>query len=178
MINRAVAERLTRYKAWADELTYEAARGLPQSEIKKERQTLFKSIIGTLNHNIVVDRIWQAHLLGRDHGFTSRGVLLYPNLNDAHAAQTEMNAWMTQWASEQTDESLNRLVPFNFISGESGELTAGEMLLHLVIHATYHRGWIAEMFFKVPAIPPTTDLPVFLLSSPPSADITVAGGPL
>lgn len=164
MISRSAAERLVRYKAWADELTYEAVRGLPEPEVHKERQTLFKSIIGTLNHNIVVDRIWQAHLLGRDHGFKSRGVLLYPELADAHAAQTEMNAWLAQWAAEQTDESLNRLVSFTFISGETGELSAGEMLLHLVNHATYHRGWIAEMFFKVPAIPPTTDLPVFLLS--------------
>ena len=26
----------------------------------------------------------------------------------------------------------------------------------------YHRGWIADMFFQVPARNPTTDLPVYL----------------
>jgi uncharacterized damage-inducible protein DinB len=31
--------------------------------------------------------------------------------------------------------------------------------LHLANHATYHRGYIADMFFRVPAHPPTTDLP-------------------
>src|ERR1700724_143348 len=41
-------------------------------------------------------------------------------------------------------------------------MTRGAILLHVVNHATYHRGWIAEMFFQVPATTPTTDLPVFL----------------
>jgi uncharacterized damage-inducible protein DinB len=41
-------------------------------------------------------------------------------------------------------------------------MTRGEILLHVVNHATYHRGWVAEMFFQVPARNPATDLPVYL----------------
>jgi uncharacterized damage-inducible protein DinB len=41
-----------------------------RQSIARERPTLFKSIIGTLNHSYVVDLIWQAHLEGRAHGFT------------------------------------------------------------------------------------------------------------
>ena len=54
------------------------------------------------------------------------------------------------------------LLRFRFISGDRGAMTRGEILLHVVNHATYHRGWIAEMFFHLPARNPTTDLPVFL----------------
>lgn len=165
MINQSFALRLAQYKTWADELTYEAVKNLPEAEVHKERRTLFKSIIGTLNHNIVVDLIWKAHLSGEAHGFTSRAVLLHPNLDDAHAAQTQINTWLTQWVAEQTDQTLTRSIRFSFISGEVGELTAGEMFMHLVNHSTYHRGWIAEMFFEVPAKAPTTDLPVFLLKA-------------
>jgi len=38
----------------------------------------------------------------------------------------------------------------------------GEMFLHLVTHDSYHRGWVAEMFFEVGERPPETDLSVFL----------------
>jgi uncharacterized damage-inducible protein DinB len=165
MINQTFALRLAQYKSWADELTYDAVAKLPEAEVHKERRTLFKSIIGTLNHNIVVDLIWKAHLSGEAHGFTSRAVLLHPSLGDAHAAQTQINDWLSQWVAAQTDESLTRSIRFTFISGEVGELTAGEMFMHLVNHSTYHRGWIAEMFFEVPAKAPTTDLPVFLLQA-------------
>jgi uncharacterized damage-inducible protein DinB len=48
-------------------------------------------------------------------------------------------------------------------------MTRGAILLHVVNHATYHRGWIAEMFFDVPARNPTTDLPVFLGTNARSA---------
>jgi hypothetical protein len=42
---------------------------LPPGEAAKERPTLFKTMIGTLNHNYLIDLVWQAHIEGRDHGF-------------------------------------------------------------------------------------------------------------
>ena len=41
-------------------------------------------------------------------------------------------------------------------------MSRGAILMHVVSHATYHRGRIEEMFFEVPARDATTDLPVFL----------------
>jgi uncharacterized damage-inducible protein DinB len=32
----------------------------------------------------------------------------------------------------------------------------------VVNHTSYHRGFVADLFFQVPTRPPTTDLPVFL----------------
>ena len=37
-----------------------------------------------------------------------------------------------------------------------------DILLHVVNHATYHRGHIAMMMYGMSTSPPTTDLPVFL----------------
>ena len=150
------------YRAWADKLTFDAVTALPQGEASKERPTLFKSIIGTLNHNHVVDLIWQAHLEARSHGFKARNLVLYPDLADLWRAQQTINAWYIDWAEVQSDASFDEIVPFNFISGEVGAMTRGEILMHVVNHATYHRGWVAEMFFSIPAKNPTTDLPVFL----------------
>ena len=153
---------MANYRAWADKLTFDAVAALPAGEPSKERPTLFKSIIGTLNHNHVVDLIWQAHLAGRPHGFTARNLVLYPHLPDLWAAQQKINAWFVDWAEAQSEPSFQELVRFTFVSGEAGAMTRGEILLHVVNHATYHRGWVAEMFFAVPAKNPTTDLPVFL----------------
>jgi uncharacterized damage-inducible protein DinB len=41
-------------------------------------------------------------------------------------------------------------------------MTRGDILLHVVNHKTYHRGWVADMFFQETARPPAMDLPVFL----------------
>lgn len=41
-------------------------------------------------------------------------------------------------------------------------MTRAEILLHVVNHTTYHRGFVADMFYQIPSKPRTTDLPVFL----------------
>ncbi len=51
---------------------------------------------------------------------------------------------------------------FRFIGGGESTMTRAAILLHVVNHGSYQRGWIAEMFFKVPRTPPMTDPPVFL----------------
>lgn len=161
-MNTETARLFAAYRAWADRLTYDAVAALPQGEAEKQRPTLFKTMIGTLNHNYLVDRIWQAHLEGREHGFTARNLILHAELPALRAAQDEINRWFVDWSAAQSDASLAEIVRFRFIGGAEGAMSRGAMLLHVVNHATYHRGWIAEMFFQVPARNPTTDLPVYL----------------
>ncbi len=66
---------LARYNAWADKLIFEAVAGLPAGEATKPRPGLFKNMVHMLNHNYVIDLVWQAHLEGRDHGFQARNVV-------------------------------------------------------------------------------------------------------
>jgi uncharacterized damage-inducible protein DinB len=147
---------------WADKLTFEAVAALPPGEATRERPTLFKNMVATLNHNYVIDLIWQAHLEGRQHGFTARNVVTHPVLGDLWQAQQKINQWYIDWTERQTEQSLGEIVPFTFIGGEKSAMTRADMHQHVVHHATYHRGWVAEMFFQVPAKLPATDLPVYL----------------
>jgi len=45
------ASMLARYNAWANKLIFEAVAALPAGEAAKQRQTLFKNMVHTLNHN-------------------------------------------------------------------------------------------------------------------------------
>jgi uncharacterized damage-inducible protein DinB len=80
MINQETARVLAEYKSWADRQTFDSVAGLPRPELTRERPTLFKTIIGTMNHSYVVDLIWQAHLEGRPHGFSARNLVLHEEL--------------------------------------------------------------------------------------------------
>jgi uncharacterized damage-inducible protein DinB len=161
-MDASTARLLAQYRAWADKLTYDAIVALPPGEAERERPTLFKTIIGTLNHIYLIDRVWQAHVEGRDHGFSRRNLILHAELSELWAAQQGMNRWWIEWSEAQSASSLTEIVRFRFIGGEESTMTRGAILLHVVNHATYHRGWVADIFFQVPAQNPTTDLPVFL----------------
>jgi uncharacterized damage-inducible protein DinB len=42
-------------------------------------------------------------------------------------------------------------------------MTRGEILLHVVMHTHYHRGYVAQMIYDVPGCrPPAMDLPVYM----------------
>lgn len=166
MTDLRTARMLTRYNAWANQVIFDAVAGLPDGEATKPRTSLFKDIVHTLNHNYVIDLIFQAHLQGRAHGFTARNTATYPPLAELWRAQQAVDGWYIAWSDGMTDAALHEKVRFSFIGGGEGIMTRGEILLHIVNHTSYHRGFVADLFFQIPARPPTTDLPVFLRDVP------------
>ena len=166
MLTTRTASMLARYNAWANQLIFDAVAALPADEATRERQSLFKNMVHTLNHNYVIDRIWQAHLEGREHGYTARNTPDHPSLADLWRAQQELDKWYIAWSDSLSHAALDEKVSFTLIGGNRGVMTRGEILLHVVNHTSYHRGFVADLFYQVPARPPTTDLPVFLRETP------------
>ena len=162
MLTRDTAIMLATYSNWADQVLFKAMEKLPEGAVYQTRQTLFGSMVGTLNHNYQVDLIWRAHLLGEEHGFSSRRDLLHPDFGALVKEQSKINQWYIDWTRSQDVESLGERVKFKFVSGTAAEMTRGGMFLHVVNHKTYHRGWVSEMFFDSGGKPPQTDLSVFL----------------
>lgn len=169
-MNRRDARQLARYNAWANRLIFEAVAGLPEGEAVKPRQSVFRSMVHTLNHNYVIDRIFQAHLDRRGHGYTARNTPDHPPLDGLWRAQREIDAWYVAWSDALTDAALAETVHFTFVGGGQGAMTRGEILLHITNHTTYHRGFVADFFYQVPARAPTTDLSVFLRDAAPQLD--------
>ena len=162
MVSTSTARMLARYNAWANQLTFDAVAALPTGEAEKERKSLFRNMVHSLNHNYVIDRIWQAHLEGRDHGYEGRNTKDHPPLAELWRMQQEIDAWYIAWSDKLSDVALDERVRFTLIGGNQGVMTRGEILLHVVNHTSYHRGFVADLFYQVPARPPTTDLPVYL----------------
>jgi uncharacterized damage-inducible protein DinB len=162
MISTRTARMLTRYNRWANALMLDAVAKLPPGEAAKPRTTLFKSIVHTLNHNYVIDAIFQAHLQGREHGYTARNTPEPPTLEELKSMQRLMDDWWIEWSDRISDAELDQTVNFTYVGGGAGAMTRGQILLHIVNHTSYHRGFAADLFYQVPARPPTTDLTVFV----------------
>jgi uncharacterized damage-inducible protein DinB len=54
--------------------------------------------------------------------------------------------------------------------GGGEDVMCAEIALHLANPTTYHLGDIADMLYRVPAHPPTTDLTVFIRGVPLKLD--------
>lgn len=148
---------------------FEAVAALPEEESLRPRPGAFRNMVHTLNHIYVIDRIFQAHLEGREHGYSARNTTEHPPLAELGRAQQAIDAWYIERYDAMPPAELNATLEFTFVGGGRGAMTRAEILLHLVNHASYHRGNVASAIYQVPGRrPPTTDLPVYLRDQPRS----------
>jgi uncharacterized damage-inducible protein DinB len=159
---------LTRYNHWANKVMFDAVAALPEGEATKPRTSLFKNMVHTLNHNYVIGVIWQAHLEGREHGLSGRNTPDHPPLDELWTKQQAIDDWYVRWSDGLTPEKLDTPMSFTLIGGNKGVMTQREILMHVVNHASYHRGFVGDLFFQVPARAPTMDLPVYLREARPT----------
>ncbi len=153
---------LMRYRVWADEAVRAVVRGLPEADRVAPQPIVFGSLLRTLHHVHAMDRVWRAHLLGEPHGLTTRDPAGCPAFDELEGLQRAMGCWYVDYADALAASAADDAVHFAFIGGGDGAMTRREILLHVVNHATYHRGHVADMLYRLGVRPPTTDLPVFL----------------
>ncbi|WP_232443182.1 DinB family protein [Burkholderia ubonensis] len=119
-------------------------------------------MVHTLNHVYVVDDIFRHHLQGKKHTYTSRNTDHTPAVSDLWKAVQEMDRWYIDLVDTWSDADLAKAVHFEFVGGGEGVMTREQIVLHVVNHATYHRGFVGDMMYQVPFAPPSNDLPVFI----------------
>jgi uncharacterized damage-inducible protein DinB len=162
---------LTRYNRWANNVLLNAIAALPPDEVSKKRAAAFGGMSFTLAHVAIVDQIWRAHLLGKDHGFTSRTTDEAGSFELLSQKLSEMGDWYVQYADTMSEPLLNEKVCFSFVDGGAGEMTRGDILIHICNHKAFHRGHIGDMFYQSGFRPPSIDLPVFIRDAFNEADL-------
>src|SRR5260370_39314812 len=128
------ARMLTRYTAWANSLLYATLGEQPEVALTKPRQILFGNLIRTSNHVYTIDLVWQAHLEGRAHGFTTRTPDVHVSLSDLRIAQATLDSWYIRYAEELSDRLGEEIVNFTFIGCGQGSMKRGDILLHVLNH--------------------------------------------
>lgn len=159
---------LAQYTKWANQTLFDALQLLPDHMVTEDRKTGAGSILKTLGHIYVVDQIWKGHLLEQAHGYQTRNLSEVPPLKTLIAMQSASDDWYIDYVNALTPQMHDASLAFAFVDGGQGEMTRAAMLLHVVNHKTYHRGYIAQMLYESSCRPPAMDLPVFLRDVPQS----------
>ncbi len=128
------------YKSWGDQ---ELLNCLSDHQAGLPPEVLTKAL-RLMNHIHVVDQIFLAHLQGRAHGFSATNTEETPSAEALSWAMSETNQRLQAEAQLRNDSGASRL-PFQFTDGDAGAMTRDEMLLHVCLHSTYHRGQVGQM---------------------------------
>ena len=124
--------------------------------------------IRTLNHIYVVDRIFQAHLSSKQHGYRATNTDATPDFGVLQLAVAETDAWFETYASATAINALSDKVSFRFTDGDTGTMTREEILLHVITHGSYHRGNVGQVLKSISVAPPRDLYTKFLHVREPS----------
>ena len=124
------------YKQWAD-------RGLcdvVSQHIDRLDSADATIVLRILDHIHIVDQIFQHHLEGRPHAFRAPRSGAVPELRTLTKGIQKVDAWYASYVGGLAREDFDEPIDFVFTSGKAACMRRSEMILHVCLHGTYHRG--------------------------------------
>ena len=156
-VSAAAAREMILYMLWADRTILGAVREVTPGDLTRDAGVSFGSLLGTMAHMLGAQRIWLSR-------FSGRPLDRLPELTDF----PDLLSWIHGWeetASETeafvaglTDEQLATPLTWTNIRGETYTLPLWQPVVHMVNHASYHRGQCISMLRQMGYKAPSTDL--------------------
>ncbi|MFY9819789.1 MAG: DinB family protein [Thermoanaerobaculia bacterium] len=157
----ATVRELLLYMLWADRLTLGAVRPVKPEDLTRDAGVSFGSVLGTLGHMLISQRLWLSRFLGDP-------LTVLPRLDEYPDLQSWIHGWeesashIEAFLAGLSDEQL--AAPLTWASLPDGAvrtLPLWQAVMHLVNHTTYHRGQVVSLLRQMGYPVPHTDLIVF-----------------
>jgi uncharacterized damage-inducible protein DinB len=123
-------------KRWADRGLYDVVSRNFDCLTAEEASIMLR----IFDHIHVVDRIFQHHLQGLPHTFLAPRSEQMPELQALADSAKEVDDWYASYVGGLAEDDFEQPVDFIFTSGKPARMRRGEIILHVCLHGTYHRG--------------------------------------
>jgi uncharacterized damage-inducible protein DinB len=118
-----------------------------------------------LDHIQAVDRIFQHHLQGLPHDYRAARSEVIPDLDTLGRGAREVDEWYESYVAGLADQELEDVIDVVFTSGKSARMRRSEILLHVCLHGTYHRGNVGALL-QLRGLTPSRDTITEFLEEP------------
>jgi len=139
-------QRLFEHVQWADGLAIESVRASPGPSNKA---------LEVLSHLVAAEMLW----LARIDSAGSAAVVAWPKMSvdQCAAASAENHRALARLVESSNGKDFDRPIMYVNSKGERFTSTLGDILLHLALHGSYHRGQVAAAVRAGGAEPAYTD---------------------
>ena len=146
--------RLIEHAVWADALVAEAIQ--KQDNVADDTIELFAHVLGA-------EEVWLSRLEQRPSALA-----VWPKLNRTELAETaeRIAKAYRSYVSRLTHNDLVNEVPYKNSIGQAFHTPIGEILMHVAMHGSYHRGQVALCMRRDGATPAPTDYIAFIRGVP------------
>lgn len=157
---------LARYNRLANETLYAACAMLDDAALRLGRPAFFRSILGTLNHILIGDRIWMARFRGLAAASTGLDAILHQDFSVLAAARASEDAEIEAYFATLDGSDLSRRI--GYVNNQGGRFEDPLPLLcaHFFNHQTHHRGQVHDLLSQTSVPPPSLDMHRLLKPTP------------
>lgn len=144
------------YTDWASTRLLDAAGALKREELVRDFGTADKSVLGTMLHIFGADRIWLTRVRGDESGVPPG-----PEFADLAVLRPVWQGVLAEWrawARPMADSDFDREISYRDLKGRAWRTPLWQVVLHVVNHATHHRGQAAGFMRSMGRVPPALDL--------------------
>jgi uncharacterized damage-inducible protein DinB len=128
-----------------------------------EEQDVADDIIELFAHVLGAEEVWLSRLEGRKAGLAVWPALSKTDLGAAAAANAER---YSVDMDSLTPDDMAREVAYTNSAGQAFRTAIGDILTHVVMHGSYHRGQVALRIRRDGGTPAATDFIAFVRGSP------------
>jgi len=158
MNNKEYLLNLLNYNSWANDKFFKVIIKLSSEEINKQRKSFMNSIRNSLNHLLVIDKVWLTNMKKEKHTFDNLQTILYENMEQLWKEKKKEEQLIKNYVENLSDKEFEEIVECELIGGNKVLISRSMIITHLVMHGGYHRGIIAEMFGQIPLPPIAQDI--------------------
>jgi len=145
-----------RYSGWASRKLIEAAHNLTPEQRTRPMGVSHESLQKTLAHIYFADSIWYTRTV--DPAVPVPDPAQLPPMETLDIQWGNLQSNWEKWAESLTDAGLQRVAQYKQRDGSPFQTPVWQIVLHLVNHATLHRGQVVAMLRQLGVKPPATDL--------------------
>jgi uncharacterized damage-inducible protein DinB len=140
------------YHYWARDVLLEAVAPLSSEQFTRPVESSFKSVRDTVAHIYAADLVWYKRWNGETAGLVAYD--RFPDLASIRTAWTDLEGRARAFVNGLGEDGVNRRFDYRLLSGVADTAPFWEMLVHVVNHATYHRGQVTTLLRQLGAAPP------------------------
>ncbi len=144
------------FHAWANRRLHAACATLDEATLAADRGAFFGSILGTLNHVLLVDILYMDRLQGRPSRFARLDEPVCATFAELRVRQAEQDRLYADWAAALPADALDGSVRFTTLLAEPEVWTVPMRvyLANLFQHQTHHRGQAHNLLSQEGVDPP------------------------
>lgn len=147
---------LADYQHWANEKLFESLDHLTDVARKSDQDLFFHSVHHTLDHLLVVNRLWWARLRGQALTVNFNTIEVHDWRLLKHTLQQESRQFQ-HWLESQPDVFFEMSLSYAGDDGKSNENWSRDILSHIFTHASHHRGQVSAVATRLGAPAPQLD---------------------